>query len=262
MSSRRGFNAWLIVTLVSIFLGMLFILLHGTGVIKNWGKRGQEQEAEVALYKALVKLDQGKMGDLSGSFPAHEAGRVAKETYQFLRSDLLQERELTSALAGVPTSLPKDKAEAERNLQVLKQALLAVDAARDDREIRSGKLMLVLRGAAKYSDRLQARYFSTERDFTETDNLYGGPERIIELQHKRLSGLIAMHQILLDDAVKWTRTDPKTVMFDDPNSKDAMEFQKLQAMVALDEREIARIREIMRQTVAAERESMRRRLGL
>src|SRR5688500_9345948 len=98
MSNRAfrqwGGMAWLVAVLVSIFLSMLFILLYGTGVFRNWGKRGMEYEAEVALYKALVRLDTGKLGDMSGSFQVHESGRAARDIYQFLRDDIVQQREL------------------------------------------------------------------------------------------------------------------------------------------------------------------------
>jgi hypothetical protein len=265
MSNRRihgGVAAWFVGSYAFILFGLILILLYGTGVFRNWGKRGQEQEAEQALYKALVRLDQGKLGDMSGSFQAHEAGRVAKNIYQFLRDDQIQRQKLKEELERVPKTMPGSHEEADKRLPALKRVLQIVDEARKEREVRGGKLMIHLKDAAKTSDRLNARYLSISRDFTEKDNLYGAPEYLLDLQFTRLRNLIKMHEILAEPKVKWSRTESLEVIFDPAAIKETAIFESAQREIELNDREMLSIERAMNTAVAAEREGMRRRLGL
>ena len=278
--SRRthGFSIWgTFVVLALIFSGMTFAMLYGTGVFKNWGKRSLSEDADRILYAAIGRLLQGDVSDQSTTFPSHIAGRSALEIYQVLRKDAsdkpaidaaYSELELLSTRLEDPAAGLKASTKALKNLELLYE----------NRQERAARMVLRLKSWAPESDRLTRQYRKIAQAFQdqetvardprdkrappdESDNLFGGPNRTLELKIEFGTAVKSIYELLLKNPRSYLieggtirATDPKSE-FADSYTSTSEKLDRLRKLVSYYERRLET-------AVAAERRGLKRSLGL
>lgn len=277
-SAKERGSAWkFLIVFSAVFLAMAFGLLAGTGVFRNWGKRGLEEDADRALYKAVGKLLAGDTTDMSATFPPSIAGKSAAEIYSFLRADAMAKPKIEESFAklerlAITAYGSEAVAEAKRALAELRRQY-------DDRQDRAARMTLRLKAWAPESDRLTRQYLKIARAFEEpaerapedktrppdeSDNLFGGPNRIMDLQASYGETLMGRFALLARNRETYDiRYDRGAqVRFSDPKGAVAADF-------ALATAKLERIASLIRfysgrmeSAVGAERRGLQRSLGL
>lgn len=271
---REQGSAWkFFVVFAAIFLAMAFGLLAGTGVFRNWGKRGLEEEADRVLYKAVGKLLAEDATDMSASFPKSVAGKSAAEIYGFLRGDLLDAPKIEAAFGDLRHSLAfpyfASGAQFKHQTKILRDLY-------DARQGRASRMILRLRAWSVESDRLMRQYLKISRAFEEpserspedktrppdeTDNLFGGRKLILELKVD-FGETLSSREMVVDRNSNEIQHWDNAVVFKNENSDAAKDYkmytEKLQRILAL----IEFYQRRMDTAVQAERRGLARSLGL
>ena len=256
---------------------MLVAVLAGMGLFKNWGKRGMERDADVALYRGVGRLLAGDVTDLSSTFPKHDAGRAALEIYSFLRGDALDQPRIARAMSPLSLNESEDRAQMRKLLQDSTRAVAELEALKESRARRAGRLLLRLRATSRLSDRLGRQFRKLDQALNpprierrnaadkrrppdETDNLFGGPALLLDLRIEMARAVAQQASALLRSAGRYKVVAGRAVF-----AKPVQEAQDYERNRARAER-LANLIEFyerrMRTAVEAERRGAARRLAL